>query len=160
MEIIDTSRDGFAWTCIRYTLARPIILKVILVLIPCAGFCLSFFLDYKLAFARSGSLLVTIAVTGVYLNQIVLRKVEQNNLYRDMLSNGQKITDFKPSNPDVNFDKSEAITAITAHIEKQANGAQKENNDLYRVTYNFTKIEFLAGIIGTVIWGFGDILFS
>jgi len=72
MRIFSNSNIKFSWI-IHNIAAKPTWLAIIFFLIPISGFVLEQF-NYKLAFSRSGSLLVCVAIFGVYLNHFLVKE--------------------------------------------------------------------------------------
>ena len=158
MAVFANSNIKLEWL-VQNIFGKPTVLLTLISLVVLSGLALSH-IGYCLAFARSGAVLVSIAVLGVYLNHYVT--LELNNLESISKSTIQfeSIDDafkhFKNQQPN----RSDIETFKTANAVMQLQGSiKKEKPVLKSVSEKIIALEFGAGFIGTLIWGFGDLLF-
>ena len=126
--------------------------------IPMIGYALGY-RGFNTAFFRSGAIMVMLAVTSVYLNHFVIKtdmllnairtKIDNpsiDNLYSKKMYLDRKEIDFQ----------SEEDRKI---IEKVKALGENDIKELQKIQKKIISIEFLSGIVGTFIWGFGDLFF-
>lgn len=128
-------------------------------LIPSLGFLLEF-TSFKTAFPRSGAILVVFAVIIVYLNHFVLKADAFISEVHSIMIN--------PENRGLNIKKTYfngKETYFQSEEEKELREqvkvlSEKEIKEIRMIQESLTRIELFSGATGTVIWGFGDLLFK
>ena len=110
-----------------------------------------------MAFARSGSVLVCVAIFCVFINHFL--SVEKDNVQSAMQaahkvgSTQQEI--LQRMNPAI---QGEARIKGAANLYALIEASKEEIPKLTDANEKLVKVEFLAGIFGTLIWGFGDLI--
>lgn len=120
-----------------------IYIPAIIIFIPLTGLFLSYYNPcYNMAFARSGSVLVAFVIFCTLINQKI------NEIATRQRSLGE----------------AKVVNATNLEQAKKIQEGFKQFSDqsikLSEVSKMIIYFEFLAGVIGTLIWGFGDIPFS
>ncbi|WP_444922702.1 hypothetical protein ACJJH9_00060 (plasmid) [Microbulbifer sp. DLAB2-AF] len=153
---------------------RPLLLSIFAFFIPAIGFALSFF-GWSSAFPRSGAVMVCFALTCALIahwsekienrysiwRKATLKYVQPFQVTRENIPPGiakeNEITD-------------ELVAELQAEADRQARegrqGLEKAQSEyiekarkLKQTRGNVAIVEFITGIIGTLIWGFGDLFF-
>jgi len=125
--------------------------------IPIVGLILSFN-GYETAFLRSGATMVVFAVTSAYLNHYI---IEADRLLNDVLN---KIENTKNEKTIQKVYKGEIEVASNPReaqtlLDDLKGLSEEEIKKLQKIQKKVTYIEFLSGVTGTIIWGFGDLFF-
>jgi len=154
MGVFSNSQIKCAWF-VRNIATKPLYLSMFFLPIPLAGLVGEVFFD--LAFSRSGSVLVCVAIFCVYVNHFL--SVEAENVksvmqvVRKVGSTQQEI--FQRMNPEIQGD---ARIKGAANLYALIGAAEEELPILTDANEKLVMVEFLAGISGTLIWGFGDLI--
>lgn len=154
MAFFSNSEIPFEWF-IEHVSRRPVLLAVCFVPIPLIGLAAEIYSDE--AFARSGSLLVCAAIFSVYLNHFLSVEAENvQNALRSILKIGSTEEEIlKRMNPEI---MGEARRKAAANLFASIEHAKEELPGLRDSRRNLVNVEFLAGVIGILIWGFGDLV--
>ena len=154
MAFFSNSEIPFEWF-VEHVSRRPVRLALCLVPIPLLGLAAELY--FNGAFSRSGSVLVCAAIFCVYLNHFL--SVEAENVQaalRSILKIGSTEEDIlRRMNPEI---KGEARRKGAANLYASIEHANEELPRLRDSRRNLVRVEFLAGVIGTLIWGFGDLV--
>ena len=149
MKIISNAKVKFKF------LANSNYLFTIVFLVPIIGLILEYFFD--MAFARSGAVLVSIAIFCVYLNHFV--SVEEKNtksVIQAISKIGSKNEEFlKNMSPEIH---GELRNTTALNLDLALMGMNHLHPNLILIRENLVKAEFFAGFFGTIIWGFGDLV--
>ncbi len=125
--------------------------------IPLIGFTLSY-KGFETAFLRSGAVLVMLAVTSVYLNHFVIKADTFLNAVQNKIENPNNDRIIKKAylgDKEIDFNSTED----KAILDSLKSLSKEDIKKLETIQKKITYIEFLSGISGTFIWGFGDLLF-
>ena len=136
--------------------SKPERLIIIFIVIILIGILLSTYTSFITAFPRSGAILIVLAITSVYLNHYIISDINNINNFDANLKDISS-SDLKKSNPAMS-DKEAEITVLQLHEFR--NDIKQQIPKLQVSKRNIIHLEFLSGIIGTLIWGFGDLFFS
>ncbi len=143
---------------VELILNNPNLPWLLVLSIPLVGLALGY-RGFETAFLRSGAVMVMLAITSVYLNHFVIKADTFLNAIQTKIKNpnddriikkaylGDKKIDFNSAEDKAILD---SLKSLSKEDIKKLETIQK------KITY----IEFLSGITGTFIWGFGDLLFS
>lgn len=144
----------FEWIVI-YIAQSPIRLSIVLLTIPISGLAFEFL--FQGSFGRSGSVLVAAAVLAVYINHFLARETEHlRGVYREARKMGSTESDIHRNiNPEIPV---ELHPGIVASMKTVQNTAPKELETITNAGDKLVKAEFIAGLVGTLIWGFGDLI--
>ena len=154
MAVFANSNIKFPWF-VKNIATNPIYLTMFFLPIPIIGLILEYYFDT--AFGRSGAVLVCIAIFCVYLNHFL--SVESENVKSALQavhkvgSTHQEI--LQKMNPAI---QGEARTNGAINLYHLLQASQEELPKLTDAREKLVKVEFLAGFIGTLIWGFGDLV--
>ena len=142
---------------LRYIAPSPIILSIISVFILVIGLWLDIY-GIKESFPRSGSLLVCFSLYCVYINHFLSNAINKGNkTVKTILGVGKTENEFQKNiNSEIKGEEIRKRTASSFIRFKDYTIDWVEN--LESVRSNIIKFEFVAGISGTFIWGFGEIL--
>ena len=152
------NRDFKFTPLLKYFAGNVWFLLLVFLIIPISGLLLS--LDgNELAFARSGALLVAFAVASVYFNHIIKEQTELAKLHmRASHGRGESFQEILESiNPEITDEEMRKHCAILMFADKEI--SKEALPKLNKISENIIKLEFFAGFVGTIIWGFGDIPF-
>lgn len=142
---------------------KPILLGFIFSLPLVIGAIMSISFDLTTAFQRSGAIVVALVGFAAYLNYQVVKKNEELTS-----SNSKKIGENVRKNPQAAYDlinqqhpdlpeKQKMYMLTTAlNITKAVENTNKELNELSSSIIN---TEAVFGIVGTLVWAFGDLFF-
>jgi|SaaInlV_200m_DNA_4_1039719.scaffolds.fasta_scaffold18874_1 hypothetical protein len=154
MAVFSNSQIKFSWF-VRNIATKPLYLFLFFIPIPLLGLGAEILFD--MAFARSGAVLVCVAIFCVYTNHFL--SVEADNVKSAMQaaskvgSTQQEI--FQRMNPVI---QGEARIKGAANLYALLEASKEELPKLTDAKEKLVKVEFLAGVIGTLIWGFGDLI--
>jgi len=155
MTVFSESNLKFEWF-VRNVASKPLWLTLFFLPIPFIGLVLEY-LCIREAFSRSGSILVCVAIFCVYLNHFL--SVEANNVQgalRAATDLGPTYEDkFRSINPEIQGDNRERAARSLQDIQNKAEAALPELRDTQE---RLVMVEFLAGIFGTLVWGFGGLV--
>lgn len=155
MSVFSNSRIKHNWF-VRKIAPNPLFLALVILPIPIFGLLLEWYC-FKNAFGRSGAIMVCVAIFCVYVNHFV--DVESDNVksaIQSVLKLGStQQTILNNINPTIQG-QMRANTAATMYQLLQ--NAQAELPKLNDARQNIVRVEFIAGIFGTLIWGFGDLI--
>lgn len=154
MTIFSNSQIKFSWF-VRNVAPKPLYLSLFFLPIPLAGLAAEYF--YEMAFARSGAVLVCVAIFCVYTNHFL--SVETDNI-KSTLEAAHKVGSTEKEiiqrmNPEI---QGEARTKGAANLLALIEDAKVELPKLADSNEKLVRVEFLAGLFGTLIWGFGDLI--
>ena len=136
------------------------VLSVMALAIPVSGITCSVLYD-STAFQRSGAVLVSFAILCMFLNHFVSE--DRDVIGRDVDQYWHRLNpilarhDVEQMQP--NFTQKE-IEERAQELWKAQINRTKEYSQLYSTSVTLTSVEFLSGFFGTLIWGFGDLLFT
>ena len=136
------------------TCSNSVFVYLIILLTLSTGLLLHYW-GFITAFGRSGAILVAVAVSLVYVNHYVSETQSELNDRASQLEGVCGDTqDTTNSNTEENWPLS-ALEGFAQELQKSV----KEDQDSYNIVYKkLVKAEFLTGVIGTLVWGFGDLL--
>jgi len=139
----------------RNVAGKPIGIFILVATIPICGAIIDWFL-YPTAFERSGAILVSVAIFCVYLNHFVANDIESwEGIRQGTWKLGRSVEEILPQ---INRTFSEQDRLQTAvDLFNNIESANTEIKALGGVMHKIVQIEFLAGVSGTLIWGFGDL---
>ena len=141
----------FEWIVINIA-QSPIRLSLVLLTIPISGLAFEFL--FQGAFGKSGSVLVAAAVLAVYINHFLSQETEHlRGVYREANKMGTSESQIKSNiNPAASIELHQGLVASIQAI------APGELETITNASDKLVKAEFIAGLIGTLIWGFGDLI--
>jgi len=136
----------------------PILPWLFVFSIPMTGFILEY-VGFKTAFLRSGVIMIILALSIVYLNHFILKVNEDITHIQTMLNS--KDFDNKDIQKVIFKDKSKKDKSMRVEsVEDLKVKIYKHLVKLRKVNSNLIEVEFLSGVAGTMIWGFGDLFFK
>jgi len=155
MNSIGMSRISCEWF-IRNVASKPVALTLLFVPIPLIGL-VSEVCGVDNAFNKSGALLVCVAIFCVYLNHFLSKEIERQKseikaIKEIGLSREAKINTLKVAVPE------EMVATIADHMEAVFNNFSNDIPELELTQRKLVITEFSAGIVGTLVWGFGDLI--
>jgi len=142
---------------IRLVQLNPYLLIALATIIPVVGIIVNYiYLDSNsIAFPRSGALLVCLAVMSVYVNHYVGAEVSTHKFFLEL----GRTKGHPPKLPPEMGE--EACREFDEHLKRaksdQTAHSTKTVSDLENVKDRIVTIEFSTGVLGTFIWGFGDL---
>ena len=154
MAVFLNSQIKFSWF-VRNIAIKPLYLTLFFLPIPLIGLVAEYFFD--MAFARSGAVLVCVAIFCVYTNHFL--SVEADNVKSAM----QAAYKLGSTQQEI-FQRMNSVIQGEARIKGAANlyalieALKEELPKLTDANEKLVNVEFLAGVFGTLIWGFGDLL--
>jgi hypothetical protein len=154
MAVFSNSQIKFSWF-VRNVATKPLYLSLLFLPIPIIGLVAEYFFD--MAFSRSGAVLVCVAIFCVYTNHFL--SVEADNVKSAMQaahkvgSTEQEI--LQRMNPAI---QGEARIKGAENLYALILASKEELPKLTDANEKLVKVEFLAGVFGTLIWGFGDLI--
>lgn len=138
---------------------QPKVLVAVATLVLVSGFLVSLFLNVDSAFQRSGALLVSYAIFCVFLNHFLSLDIQfTDKLGKTIIRNNpyEVLRDIKQLRPDISDEEA------NKHLENAMMDSlrlESERNLILEHKKTLATIEFSIGFIGTLVWGFGDLLF-
>lgn len=161
MKIFNTGKptEVFSWWLINNVISQPDRLQKIIFLVLGSGFVLSVY-GYDSAFQRSGALLVTLAVWSIYLGSHIERHKEINDAVNDQMKQFDDLDKTKIFCTDTLGYKGAEAIEFAMEITTLRMRAKNSLPKLIKVSEAVVHIQFIAGIVGTLVWGFGDIPFG
>ena len=136
---------------------KPSTITKIAVFILAVGLLLEVCIPNLDPFMRSGSLLVCLAIFSVYVNHFVVKEVDTHKFINSLHGNGIGTGPSLP--PELG---AERIAEFNNELQQAQRLQHQEStraiSELNTVKESIVKSEFLTGVIGTFIWGFGDII--
>lgn len=143
---------------VRGIAKNPKILAIVAVLIPSIGLALGLS-GHEKAFERSGSLLVCVAIFSFYINYFLAEDMGRLDSYRkSVLRYGRTPEILLRSVP--KEIKETARRNIADQMHQIRIMGDEEHGNLAKAKVNIVHVEAIAGIAGTVIWGFGGMFFG
>ena len=144
----------FEWIVINIA-QSPIRLSLALLTIPISGLAFEFL--FQGAFGRSGSVLVAAAVLAVYINHFLSQETEHlRGVYSEVNKMGTSESQIQSNiNPAASIELHKGLVASIQAIQAIAPG---ELETITNASDKLVKAEFIAGLVGTLIWGFGDLI--
>lgn len=140
---------------IKLLISKPLALGFIVFAVPVLGLALVL-LGFESAFGRSGSVLVCVAILSVYVNHVLTLDVERLQSIRDATSLGKNRDEIDNNiNPEITGERREAAIDSIISSNKVAKETIPKLSDAKN---SLIRIEFIAGVFGTLIWGFGDLI--
>ena len=139
---------------------KPWLLYFICVMVLFFGLALSS-LGMSTAFARSGSVLVSISLCFVYINHYMSKEIElkekiiEKNPHLDSYSKAKR--NLGQMGADIS---DEQLHENALNVSRVIETSKKNLPELKTASSKITAAEFIAGIVGTLVWGFGDIPFN
>ena len=137
-------------------------LAIVIALIPIIGLILEL-ISEDLPFQRSGAVLVCVAIYGVYLNHFVQKDNDLKlRIHKQYLGFNSK-EDYAKALMRSNADSVIPDEALEREAERGWEDKEKSFDDHKRlnvVSKNIIQLELICGIIGTLIWAFGDLPFK
>jgi len=128
--------------------------------IPCAGLLIQFLFPDSEAFARSGSLMVAVSITMIYLNHFLSKDNEiSKSLVASISSLEKHDSNALPQVLDkVDSETKKSVEKLNVSNTKELLDIVSTSSDLVAKVSEAIRIsEFSIGVVGTIIWGFGDI---
>lgn len=136
---------------------KPSTITKIAVFILAVGLILEVCIPNSDPFMRSGSLLVCLAIFSVYVNHFVVKEVDTHKFINSLLDNRVGTGPSFP--PEFGTERIAELNNQIRQMERQQHQeSTRAISDLSTVKESIVKSEFLTGVIGTFIWGFGDII--
>ena len=148
----------------RYIAGNNMLLISFVAFIPMLGLALDL-LVWESAFARSGAVLVCVAIYAVYLNHYVAKDRDQKwKIYAQNISLKSaeeyerlaKAADV--ADPIISTLPDSAYKRLGEHVWNSKQDSFKDYKNLVLVSKNLIRTEVSTGIFGTLIWGFGDLV--
>ncbi|QKI88898.1 hypothetical protein [Thiomicrorhabdus xiamenensis] len=136
--------------------------------IPSIGGILTYF-GYGTAFARSGAILVCFAIVIIFFNHGINRNIDYSKTVLGRLSkysfNHKKIkeeldAEHQYRTPVLNDIQTKYNEQLAVFIQDLRSTHSKAVDRLDAKKARLVLVEFMSGLLGTLIWGFGDLLVS
>jgi hypothetical protein len=109
------------------------------------------FLKFETAFPRVGAVLICFALTFVYFNHFVSSSLASlHSRTTELDSMKSELKKVSVSHPD-----HQVLNSVLTHLEAPL---KKELDVTELAQSRLVTAEFLLGVLGTIIWGFGDLL--
>jgi hypothetical protein len=144
---------------IKYLVRNKLFLIIIFLIVPVSGLICSTYYEPS-AFQRSGALLVCLAIISVYINHLLQRETNfAKAMVKEAEGKGESIEAIANNiNPEItdNEIRKQCAEALFTYREL----SMEELPKLLQASRNTVGLEFAAGVFGTLIWGFGDVLFT
>ncbi len=162
MKVFDHSSPLGVWWFIEKIFSKPIVVSLIYLAVPLFGVYLSLFEGCIYAFQRSGAVLVSLAIFCVFVNHFLSREISdataflQQTNHLTTLEKAIQAFSRSPRNAHLNNDQKLTSAISIMNLRKES---EEKIPALKNVNSTIVIIEFLAGFIGTLLWGFGDIPF-
>jgi|TARA_B110001469_G_C9620821_1_gene309392 hypothetical protein len=136
--------------------SKPLYLALVIIPIPIIGLVLELY-SFQSSFSRSGSLLVCVAIFSIYINHFLsIAESNTKGMLQSVIKLGRTPEEIlRNMNPAITGD-TRNITASNMYLLLKA--AEIEIPRLTDAKDKLVKVEFLAGVLGTFIWGFGDLI--
>lgn len=138
--------------------SRPLILLALCACIIAIGILLTV-VGYCTSLQRSGAVLVCVAVFAVYLNHFVATELVQDRRIYSMLKQYQDKNHAADSllrqNENLSPNEIEHVAVQLSQYKQQKIESMPK---LQTLSSNIITLEFSAGIAGTLIWAFGDLV--
>lgn len=137
--------------------AHPVRLAVLFSAIPVLGLLFSIFF-WESSFHRSGSLMVAIAVYAAYVNHHVSFEQTKSKEFLNAtshLNEKQKAKRQLAGKLNINDPQ---VEYMAQSIINTRNASAKTLPILQELKSNILKVEVSGGVLGTIIWGFGDLV--
>lgn len=162
-------------------IAKPAVIISISLSILSIGIIFEFFFPQweVSAFSRAGSILVAFAILCVFVNHTLRGVVEENADFLRLLKKSikgadergveksarklledKKYRDLMNLGDDVDALVSEAVDDFVTARETYTEKSQTMVDNYTKVSSRLSVTEAIAGITGTLVWGFGDLLFK
>ena len=128
--------------------------------IPSVGFILSLF-QYTTAFERSGALLVCFAIFNIYINHFVQIHQKSAAAIRDTIVNNRNTPSNTLRSLNLNPHITDKYVKNDINNFSRINKTAREDIAIFsKANKNIVHVEFISGLIGTLVWGFGGLLFT
>ena len=136
--------------------SKPVSLSLFVIPIPIIGLLLEFYF-FKTSFGRSGAVLVCVAVFCVFVNHFLSEELKhvQGVLQSVKIMGSTQEEISRNINPNIKGDLSQQLPVNLYHMLQ---ASEKEFPKLNSAKDKLVKVEFLTASIGTLIWGFGDLI--
>ena len=137
--------------------SKPLYLSLVIVPIPIGGLVLELFYSLHESFSRSGSVLVCMAIFSVYINHFLsVAESDAKSMLRAVVKTGSTPEEIERNmNPAITGD---TRLAAAENLYRVMEVAKVEIPKLTDTRENLVKVEFLTGVLGTLIWGFGGLI--
>lgn len=116
-------------------------------------------LGFDTALERSGAALIILVLYFIYLNHFVSVESKKAKEFLEATSHlknwNSAITQFKRNSPKLT---DEQAIKFAGSIINTRNHSAKALPTLQEIQSNLVTTEFVAGALGTAIWGFGDLV--
>lgn len=116
-------------------------------------------LGFDKSFERSGSVLIILVLYFIYLNHFVSVESRKAKEFLDATSHLNKkesvISQFKRQSPNISNEQANYFANSIMNTRKHS---AKALPSLQTLQSNLITTEFIAGAMGTAIWGFGDLV--
>ncbi len=144
---------------IRKITISPIYLGLLIISIPLIG--MAFQVYYDSTFSRSGALLVCVAIFTIYLNHFLSTEINNLGVSKKLIEAKGLTVEEILQNIDKNIqDQEKREQLANALFDFRKNIKENELPVLKDAQIKLVTLEFIAGVLGTLIWGFGDLLFG
>ncbi|PKM20298.1 MAG: hypothetical protein CVV11_01925 [Gammaproteobacteria bacterium HGW-Gammaproteobacteria-15] len=113
------------------------------------------YLGFSNAIGRSGAILVAVAVTLVYLNHYFIEVQSVLSFRSQQLKDLCESSTERVSGDSEAHQKLASLENFALQLDESVDSELTQNKIVYA---NLIKAEFVTGVIGTFVWGFGDLI--
>lgn len=113
------------------------------------------YLGFSNAIGRSGTILVAVAVTLVYLNHYVMEVQSVLGFKSQQLKELCESNTERATGDTEHHQNLASLENFAQQLDESVDGELAQNKTFYA---NLIKAEFVTGVIGTLVGGFGDLI--
>lgn len=150
--------DGLIYKVLMLLFLNIWVLGGTLLSVLLAGFYCAFVGHDSEAFARAGSLWVAFAVCVVFANHHVSMMVDGARDIQKRLGNPNFKQEIEKQYPGLIL--SEQRVQIIDGARRALELVERELPNYDRISSRIVSVEFICGVVGTLIWGFGNTPFN